>query len=69
MLVRFVHHAPHGTQIARYEELRCAALHFAHVVSALCPECREQSLSITAIESAVMWANAGIARREEKSSG
>jgi len=28
------------------------------------PESREQSLAITALEEAVMWANAAIARRE-----
>jgi hypothetical protein len=33
----------------------------------LTPESREQSLAITHLEQATMWANAAIARREEES--
>jgi len=64
LLLRFTYHAPHGTQIARYNDLRQAALTFAGLIDALTPVSREQSLALTALEEAVMWANAAIARRE-----
>jgi hypothetical protein len=62
--VRFTYHPPTPDQIPRFEALRRIAKDFAHVINDLVPESREQSLAITALEEAVMWANAGIARRE-----
>ena len=59
---RFTYHAPKEGQPAIYTALRDKAkdlaLHFAEVV----PPSREQSLALTKLEEAVMWANAGIAR-------
>ena len=61
---RFTYHAPKGDQADRYEHIRRAGLHFAKLVNEYTPPSREQSLSLTHIEDAVMWANASIARHE-----
>lgn len=63
--IRFTYHAPHGDQTERFVKLREAAGDLAALVVLLTPESREQSLALTAIEEAVMWANAAIARRED----
>ena len=60
---RFTYHAPKEGQPAKYTALRDAARSLALQISELVPESREQSLAITALEEAVFWANAGIARR------
>jgi hypothetical protein len=61
---RFTYHAPKGNQPERYERLRGQALEFAKKIDELCPESREKSLAFTALEEAIMWGNAAIARRE-----
>lgn len=61
---RFTYHAPKGDQLERYQRIRKAQKEFAELVLELTPDSREQSLAITHIEEAGMWANAGIARRE-----
>jgi hypothetical protein len=65
MQVRFTYHAPKGEQPQKYEDLRAKAKELAVLVMRLTPESREQSLAITKIEEAVMWANAAVARREK----
>lgn len=60
---RFTYHAPTGNQPETYEILRSEAKDFAKTIDHLVPESREKSLAMTALENAVMWANAGIARR------
>ena len=60
----FRYHAPHPDQLPRYEAIREAARHFAATVVRLTPPSREQSLALTDIETAVMQANAAIARNE-----
>ncbi len=62
---RFSYHPPKGDQAARYENLRSYGRELAIHINTLCPESREKSLAITALEEAIMWANASIARREE----
>lgn len=60
----FTYHAPKGTQAERYEKLRASAKEFATQVALLTPASREQSLAITNIQQASMWANAAIAINE-----
>lgn len=62
---RFMYHQPFGNQPQRYQELRNAGYDFAMLVAATTPESREQSLALTKIEEAIMWANAAIARNEK----
>lgn len=60
---RFTHHAPrHDGEVRFYEEMRSRAHETARFVDAVVPDSREKSLAITALEEAVMWANAGVAR-------
>lgn len=61
---RFTYHAPKPGQPERYTELRDTAKLFAEKIVALTPASREQSLALTALEEAVFWANASIARNE-----
>jgi hypothetical protein len=53
-----------GTIVERLEAVRDAALLFGGKIIALVPDGREKSLAITAIEEALMWARAGIARNQ-----
>jgi hypothetical protein len=64
LLIRFTYHPPKEDQPEKYAELRAKAYHLATVFGDLVPECREKELAFTKLEEAVMWANAGIARRE-----
>lgn len=60
----FMYHPPKGDQIERYQQLRDKAKELAHLINTACPMSREASLAMTALEEAVMWANAAIARNE-----
>lgn len=64
LATRFTYHQPKAGQPERYEGIREMARRFALHLVAECPEGREQSLALTKLEEAVMWANASIARRE-----
>lgn len=63
LITRFTYHAPNGDQPARYAAVREAALDFGRMLNGFCPDSRELSLAITALEECVFWANAAIARR------
>jgi hypothetical protein len=65
LALRFTYHAPHGDQPERYVAIRDQAKALAEAIVEKTPHSREQSLAITAIEEAVFWANAAIARRED----
>jgi len=60
----FTYHAPKGNQPQRYEQLRNKAKELALLIIDLTPLSREQSLALTNLEEAVMFANAAIARNE-----
>ena len=60
----FVYHPVKEGQQERYVELREAARSFAMLIASRTPESREQSLALTKLEEAVMFANAAIARNE-----
>jgi hypothetical protein len=60
----FVYHPPKEGQPERYEQIRAKAKELALLIVDLTPASREQSLAITALEEAVMWGNAAIARNE-----
>jgi len=61
----FTYHPPQGDQAQRYEQLRATTKQLARLVIELCPDGRERSTALTKLEEAVMWANAGIARKTE----
>lgn len=58
----FTYHSPKAGQPALYEEIRTKARELALFIAERTPTSREQSLALTKLEEAVMWANAGIAR-------
>lgn len=60
----FVYHAPHGDQLERYAALREAGRQLAIRIVESTPISREQSLALTNLEQAIMFANAAIARNE-----
>lgn len=60
---RFAYHAPKDDQPEKYTTLRSKGLELAQLIVDTVPESREQALALTKIEEAIMWANAGIARR------
>ena len=60
----FKYHTPKENQPERYEEIRAKAKEFALMLLNLCPPSRERSIAMTELETAVMWANAAIARNE-----
>ena len=62
----FTYHRPFGTQPERYEHLRDVAKDLAMTIDLHCPESREKSLALTAVQQAVMWANASIAINEKE---
>lgn len=64
LMKRFSYHPPNEFQTDRYTTIRDRARAFGQAIIRLTPESREQSLAITKLEEAVMWANASIARNE-----
>ena len=60
----YSYHAPKGNQTERYEVLRDRAKVLANTIDELCPDSREKSVAMTNLETAVMWANASVARNE-----
>lgn len=61
---RFAYHPPKGGQAALYERNRADFRGIAERISALGPSSRELSLALTALEEALMWVNAHIARND-----
>lgn len=60
----FTYHKPEGDQPQRYEDLRDTAKQLAFKIIENTPQSREQSLAITKLEEAIMWANKAIACNE-----
>jgi hypothetical protein len=58
----FRYHAPKPGQPEKYETLRSKAKELAYLIKEHCPDSRESSVAMTHLETAVMWANAAIAR-------
>jgi hypothetical protein len=62
---RFTHHPPGSPAVAdAHANVRRIALYVAEQWNGLLPESREKSLAFTALEEALMWANAAIARNQ-----
>lgn len=55
-------HAPAPEQIEAIERLRQWAKDLGYQIDQRCPESREKSLALTALEETVMWAVAAVAR-------
>lgn len=61
----FTYHPPFGNQCGKYELLRKEAKALAHIINNCCPESREKSLALTALQQSIMWSNASIAINEK----
>ncbi len=59
---RFDYHAPSGAKVRCHELTRAKFKEMALVINDLVPDGREKALAFTALEEALMWSNAGIAR-------
>jgi hypothetical protein len=64
LATRFTYHPPKDDQPERYVRIRGEAMALAITIAETTRESREQSLALTALEEAVFWANAAIARRD-----
>ena len=62
---RFTYHPPAPGLVDRFVQIRSEARQLAITIVQSTPASREQSLAITALEEAVMWANAAIARHPD----
>lgn len=62
----FTYHPPFGSQVQRYGEIRDGAKALALLIVGTTPPSREQSVALTHLETAVMFANAAIARNEKE---
>jgi hypothetical protein len=62
---RYKYHAPKGTQVTRYAEIRAECLHLAVKLAERVPASRELSTALTHLDAVMMYANAGIARNEQ----
>ena len=60
----FTYHPPKENQTPRYEHIRDKGKELATTIVNFTPVSREQSLALTKLEEAIMWANASIARNE-----
>lgn len=58
------YHSPKDGQTERYQLIREKAKELAYLIDGNCPPSREKSIAMTELETAVMWANASIARNE-----
>ena len=61
---RFAYHAPNDLQKTLHEQIRKLHKDLSIKILRNLPGCREQSIAITKLEEAMMWANAGIARNK-----
>lgn len=64
---RFAYHRPTGNKGEAHEFIRNQCAYLASRINAIAPDCREKSLAITALEEAMLWTNAAIARNPETS--
>jgi hypothetical protein len=59
---RFAYHKPDEEKIVLHQDIRDGAYVLAQDIDTFVPDSREKALALTALEEAMMWANAGIAR-------
>ncbi len=62
----FTYHAPSGDQPRRYGLIRQVAKEMAETIQMNTPASREQSIALTHLQTAVMFANAAIAINEKE---
>ena len=63
---RVEYHAPSPEAILRHNAVRRAIEYAMIEINTNVPDSREKSVAMTELETAMFWANAGIARNHEK---
>jgi hypothetical protein len=64
---RFSHHVPKNEKVTKsFEDIRRNMLTTACILGEKCPESRELNIAIKKLEEAMYWANAAIARNQDK---
>lgn len=63
---RFMYHVPFGDQAERYAGIRERIANFSHFLDVTCPPSRELSIAMTKLDEVMFFANASIARNENK---
>lgn len=61
---RFAFHPADTVKRDHHTAIRDACKDAAVVLDSLCPDSRELSLAVTALEEAMMWGNAALARHD-----
>lgn len=61
---RFSHRNINQEDEVKCRQISDMANRFADLINGLCPEGHEQSIAITKLEEAVMWANKGISHKQ-----
>lgn len=61
---RFAFHASTGAKGDDHAQIRQACRETSRTIDRICPDSREKSLAVTALEEAMMWANAALARHD-----
>lgn len=61
---RFAFHAADTAKREEHAAIREGCFRAATVIDNLCPDSREKSLAVTALEEAMMWGNAALARHD-----
>jgi hypothetical protein len=59
----YTYHRPPAEIVPVFQAIRDTAKCLAMLIDESCPDTRERSIAHTHIETAVMWANAAIARQ------
>ena len=63
---RVNYHTPTNRASECHSLVRQVFMQALIVINAKVPDCREKSVAITELETAMFWANAGIARNHDK---
>ena len=61
---RFAYHRATRETAIVHNEIRQSFTEFAYKINELTPDSREQALVMTALQEAMMWANAAVAMRD-----
>lgn len=63
---KHTYHPPTPEQVEKYPKIREKTKELEILIRQLVPPSRERSIAITHLETSTFWANAGIARNENK---
>lgn len=62
----YKYHTPKEGQEEKYNAIRDKAKELAELIDKECADSREKFIAFTSLETAVMWANASVARTSQR---